>query len=110
MKKKIAKPEFDSQGYQANINSINDEPLPKKLHRLSDEEFATIGMPPLAALAGEVESATKITLAVDDDALEFFKREAKKRKTSYQRMLRNLIRAYARQHANPQNKRLKPLA
>ena len=41
---------------------------------------------------------TKITIALDDDALSFFKGEARRRNTSYQRMIRNLVRAYAQAH------------
>ena len=41
---------------------------------------------------------TKVTLELDNSALEFFKREARKRKTSYQRMIRNLVRSYAQFH------------
>jgi len=55
-------------------------------------------MPPLDELAGNIGNQTKIKLALDDDALEFFRAEAKKRKTSYQRMIRNLVRAYALAH------------
>jgi len=51
---------------------------------------------------GELADAaprTKITLAVDTDAVEWFKAEAKRRRgASYQRMMRNLISAYAQAH------------
>lgn len=50
-------------------------------------------------LAGEISQQTKVTLALDNDALAFFKREANRRNTSYQRMIRNLVRSYARAHA-----------
>lgn len=62
------------------------------LRRIKDE------LPSLDQLADNAGRQTKITLALDDDAIAFFKREAKKRNTSYQRMLRNLIRSYARTH------------
>jgi predicted DNA binding CopG/RHH family protein len=51
-------------------------------------------------LAGKIGKQTKITLALDNDALAFFKREAGKRRTSYQRMIRNLVRAYAQAQAS----------
>lgn len=45
---------------------------------------------------------TKITLAVDTEAVEWFKSEAKRRRgASYQRMMRNLLSAYARAHRKP---------
>ncbi len=51
-------------------------------------------LPSLEDLAGETGKQTKVTLALDDDALAFFKREASRRKTSYQRMIRNLVKSY----------------
>ncbi|MEI8234454.1 MAG: CopG family transcriptional regulator [Verrucomicrobiota bacterium] len=68
------------------------------LHRVPDFFPKPEEMPPLEELAGKMGGQTKITLAVDDDALAFFRTEAKKRKTSYQRMIRNLVRAYALAH------------
>jgi hypothetical protein len=56
-------------------------------------------LPSLDDLVGKLRRQTKVTLALDDDALEFFKQEARRRNTSYQRMIRNLVRAYARAHA-----------
>jgi hypothetical protein len=53
-------------------------------------------LPTLDELAGKAGSQTKVTLALDNDALAFFKREASRRRTSYQRMIRNLVRSYAR--------------
>jgi hypothetical protein len=56
-------------------------------------------LPSLDDLVGKLRRQTKVTLALDDDALEFFKQEARRRNTSYQRMIRNLVRSYARAHA-----------
>ena len=67
---------------------------------LTREEEAAIGLPSPEELADKAPS-TKITIAVDDDALEFFRGEAKRLKTSYQRMMRNLLSAYARSHRQP---------
>lgn len=61
-----------------------------KLQRIRDD------LPSPDELAGEISKQTKVTLALDDDALAFFKREASRRRTSYQRMIRNLVRSYAR--------------
>ena len=57
-------------------------------------------LPSLDELVGKLRRQTKVTLALDDDALEFFKQEARRRKTCYQRMIRNLVRSYARAHAS----------
>lgn len=69
------------------------------LQRVKDPWPKPKDLPSLDELAGEIGSQTKVTLAVDDDALAFFKREARRRNTSYQRMIRNLIRSYVRGHA-----------
>ena len=55
-------------------------------------------MPDLDALLDKLPEKTKVTLELDNSALEFFKREARKRNTSYQRMIRNLVRSYAQSH------------
>ena len=57
-------------------------------------------LPSPTELAGEISKRTKVTLELDDDALAFFKREASRRRTSYQRMIRNLVRSYARAQAS----------
>ena len=63
-----------------------------KLHRIRDE------LPTIDELTGGPVKQTKVTIALDDDALSFFKCEARRRSTSYQRMIRNLVRAYAQAH------------
>ena len=63
-----------------------------ELHRIKDE------LPSIDELTGKSGRQTKITLALDNDALSFFKREARRRNTSYQRMIRNLVRAYSQAH------------
>ena len=55
-------------------------------------------LPDLDALLDNLPKKTKVTLELDNSALEFFKREARKRNTSYQRMIRNLVRSYAQSH------------
>jgi hypothetical protein len=63
-----------------------------ELHRIRDE------LPSIDELTGGPVRQTKVTIALDDDALSFFKREARRRSTSYQRMIRNLVRAYSQAH------------
>src|SRR5947207_7754931 len=63
-----------------------------ELHRVRDE------LPSIDELTGKSGRQTKVTLALDNDALSFFKREARRRNTSYQRMIRNLVRAYSQAH------------
>ena len=63
-----------------------------ELHRVRDE------LPSIDELTAKSGRQTKVTLALDNDALSFFKREAQRRNTSYQRMIRNLVRAYSQAH------------
>jgi len=51
------------------------------------------------------EESIKVTLALSKRSVEFFKREAAKHNTQYQRMIRRLLDAYAEQHARPQDAR-----
>ena len=48
------------------------------------------------------EDGVKITLSLTKRSVDFFKREAKKHDTQYQRMIRRLLDAYAEHHAQPQ--------
>jgi hypothetical protein len=48
------------------------------------------------------DEGVKITLAVSKRSVEFFKQEAAKHNTQYQRMIRRLLDAYAEHYASPQ--------
>ena len=81
--------------------------MKRKTVRYTDDKGEIIGelrriqddLPSPDELA-DIVPQTKITLALDNEALDFFKREARRRNTSYQRMIRNLVRSYARAHAS----------
>ena len=45
------------------------------------------------------ENNTKVTIALSSRSIEFFKREAKKHHTQYQKMIRNLLDEYVAQHS-----------
>ena len=47
------------------------------------------------------EEGIKVTIALSKRSVEFFKNEARKHKTQYQRMIRQLLDAYAEHHARP---------
>jgi len=47
------------------------------------------------------EEGVKVTLALSKRSVEFFKREAQKHNTQYQRMIRRLVDAYAEHHGQP---------
>jgi predicted DNA binding CopG/RHH family protein len=46
------------------------------------------------------EDNVKVTLSLSRRSLDFFKREAKKRRVPYQRMIRALVDTYAERRAN----------
>jgi hypothetical protein len=47
------------------------------------------------------EEGVKVTLALSKRSVDFFKRQALKHNTQYQRMIRRLLDAYAEHHARP---------
>lgn len=54
-------------------------------------------LPPPEALAFRDE-AVKVTITLSKSSVDFFKREASKHKTPYQKMIRNLLDAYTDAH------------
>ena len=44
------------------------------------------------------EEAVKVTITLSKKSVEFFKQEAKKNHTQYQKMIRNLLDAYTQAH------------
>lgn len=45
------------------------------------------------------EEGVKVTLALSKRSVEFFKREARRHNTQYQRMIRRLLDAYVERHS-----------
>ncbi len=46
------------------------------------------------------EDNTKITIALSSSSIAFFKREARKHNTQYQKMFRNLLDEYVARHSS----------
>ena len=46
------------------------------------------------------EEGVKVTIALSKRSVEFFKREAERHGTQYQRMIRRLLDTYARHHSD----------
>ncbi|MBI2994404.1 MAG: CopG family transcriptional regulator [Gammaproteobacteria bacterium] len=63
---------------------------------------------------GFKDDTVKVTIALSRSSVEFFKREAKKRDTQYQKMIRRLLDAYSAVHqphaAAPAKRRAKARA
>ncbi len=53
------------------------------------------------------DETVKVTIALSKSSVEFFKREAKKRDTQYQKMIRRLLDAYTSAHQNGSTRRIK---
>jgi len=51
------------------------------------------------------EDTVKVTISLSKESVEFFKQEAKKHKTQYQKMIRCLLDVYATSHQQPLPKR-----
>lgn len=64
---------------------------------LGDPRVVRDFLPPPDALAFR-EEGVKVTLSLSKRSVEFFKREARKNDTQYQRMIRRLLDAYAAHH------------
>ncbi len=70
-----------------------DEPL-------GDVKVVSDFLPPPEQLAFR-EEGIKVTLALSKKSVEFFKSEAAKHHTQYQRMIRNLVDAYVESYDRP---------
>jgi hypothetical protein len=51
------------------------------------------------------EDTVKVTIALSKESVEFFKQEAEKHHTQYQKMIRRLLDAYTLAHKQPLTKR-----
>lgn len=51
------------------------------------------------------DDTVKITITLSRSSVEFFKREAKKHHTQYQKMIRRLLDVYTQKHQQPLTKR-----
>ena len=68
--------------------------------RMGSPKVVADFLPPPEELAFR-EEGVKITLALSKRSVEFFKLEATKHNTQYQRMIRHLLDAYAERHRQP---------
>lgn len=81
----------------------------RKRIKYSDEPIGPIKivpdfLPPPEALAYREEDV-KVTLSLSKRSVAYFKAEAKKRGTPYQRMIRRLVDAYAERHGGARTNR-----
>ena len=81
--------------------------MSKKI-RYTDEEIGDVKviqdfLPPPDELVFKDDSV-KVTISLSKDSVDFFKREAKKNNTKYQKMIRKLLDIYAQSHRKPLTK------
>lgn len=74
----------------------------KKKIKYADEPLGDLQviddlLPPPEDLVFKEENI-KVTMSLSKSSVEFFKREAKKHRTQYQKMIRRLLDLYAAQH------------
>jgi len=84
---KKMKPKFGPDGYEDDDPSDPDFPF-GKLTEVHDF------LPPPHELA-KARTVVKVTIALDQSSIEFFKKVAKKNNTKYQRMIREVLDQYA---------------
>ena len=60
---------------------------------------------PAPEALGFQDETVKITITLSRSSVEFFKREAKKHHTRYQKMIRRLLDVYTQKHQQPLTKR-----
>jgi len=65
---------------------------------IGDLEVVDDFLPPPEELAFS-EETVKVTIALSKESIDFFKAEAKKHNTKYQKMIRRLLDAYTRAHS-----------
>ena len=76
----------------------------KKTIKYTDEPIGDVKiiqdfLPPPKDLILKEENV-KVTISLTKESVEFFKTEAKKHHTQYQKMIRNLLDIYAHNHSN----------
>ena len=77
--------------------------------KYSDEELGDMQvipdfLPPPEELAFK-EDTVKVTIALSKGSVEFFKKEAKKHNTQYQKMIRRLLDVYSSSYTHPLTRR-----
>ena len=84
----------------------------KRQIRYTDEPLGNLEIVPdfLPGPEGLVfrDEGVKVTIALSRRSVEFFKGEARKHNTQYQRMIRRLLDAHAEHHSRPLSERSTP--
>lgn len=91
-----------SSGFLAQATGAKEEEPIKKKIRYTDEPLGDLRviddfLPPPAELVFKEENV-KVTMSLSKSSVDFFKREARKHRTPYQKMIRRLLDLYVAQH------------
>jgi predicted DNA binding CopG/RHH family protein len=85
MRKKMRRNKRDKDGYEYDFDGLDIRDF--RMAKLPDS------FPSPAEIARSLRHA-KITILVDQPVIDFFKQEAQKHRTSYQQMIREVLRNY----------------
>ncbi len=89
MKKKIRRNKTDKDGYEYNFEGLNTK------------NWVTVPHPPWMPSPQEIAKImknAKVTIQLDEPTVEFFKAEAHKHGTKYQKMIREILKNYRIQY------------
>lgn len=76
-------------------NNIHYTNAPDDIESALDEAVVVVDMLPLPAQLMRKSAKEKITIAIDKDSLELFKKYAKRHDAKYQTMINDVVSAYA---------------
>jgi len=99
MKRKIQKrgPRFDKDGYEKDFDGLDIRDF-----KVIKNKYDFIPTP--EEIARSLRNS-KITIMLDDSLIKFFKKEAEKHHGSYQKMIREVLRAYYQQQQMRQRRK-----
>jgi hypothetical protein len=92
-------PVAEVKGFMKKKTKYDD--LPPGGEPVGNLEIIEDFLPPPEELVFK-EDNTKVTIALSRSSVEFFKHEAKKHHTQYQKMIRNLLDEYVARHQGKQ--------
>ena len=94
--------EFSAQDIGAkernSMNSIYSNPEKSVMEALDSAVLAADFLPSPSELVKKT-TKEKITISIDSDCINFFKKEAKKNNTKYQTMMNEVLSQYAKHYA-----------
>ncbi|MFM9889275.1 MAG: hypothetical protein ACKVOE_01325 [Rickettsiales bacterium] len=94
-------PDDDDDFYEEDPFGLG--PNPQLGPPLTRAQLDALGIPSPAEVAASLRTS-KVTLALDTDAIAFFKTQAKKHKVPYQAMIRRVVSDYVARASKPESR------